>query len=194
MPLQGAEDAAHQLIRTFGAHQFRQALLHPSAMSNIVSGNRPQVRHGDTMMHLRDLWRGQFSDPTLDILINDIDRQAEASSGYTDADHARVAITIPPKGISAQDLDEDQRHLLRRLLTRHTGRAPHDLAAAHDAHHARDSVLDKVHTGWAGSTDEGEPRYYRVQGAPASSSSTTTPSGTATTPTRCGATRARTSA
>lgn len=164
-PLQGAEDAAHQLIRTFRAHQFRQALLHPSAMSNIVSGNRPQVRHGDTMMHLRDLWRGRFSDPTLDILVGDIDRQAEASSGYTDADHARVAITIPPKGISARDLDEDQRHLLRRLLTRYTGRAPQDLAAAHDAHYARDSVLDEVHVGWAGSTDEGEPHYYRVQGS-----------------------------
>ncbi|MCF3136632.1 DUF3500 domain-containing protein, partial [Streptomyces olivochromogenes] len=163
-PLQGAEDAAHQLIRTFDAHQFRQALLHPSAMSNIVSGNRPQVRHGDTMMHLQDLWRGPFSDPTLDILVGDIDRQAEASSGYTDADHARVAITIPPKGISARDLNEDQRHLLRRLLTRYTGRGPQDLAAAHDAHYGRDSVLDEIHVGWAGSTDQGEPHYYRVQG------------------------------
>ncbi|MEV0125774.1 DUF3500 domain-containing protein [Streptomyces sp. NPDC050703] len=163
-PLQGAEDAARQLIRTFDAYQFRQALLHPSAMSNIVSGNRPRVRHGDTMMHLRDLWRGRFSDPTLDELVDDIDRQAEASSGYTDADHALVAITIPPKGISARDLGEEQRHLLRRLLTRYTGRAPRDLSAAHDAHYARDSVLDEVHVGWAGDTDEGEPHYYRVQG------------------------------
>ncbi|MFJ4561592.1 DUF3500 domain-containing protein [Streptomyces massasporeus] len=163
-PLQGAEDAARQLIRTCNAAQFRQALLHPSAMSNIVSGNRPQVSHGDTMMHLRDLWRGRFSDPTLDRLVNDIDHQAEESSGYTDSDHALVAITIPPKGISARDLDEEQRQLLRQLLTRYTGRAPQDLAAAHDVHFACDSALDEVHVSWAGSTDEGEPHYYRVQG------------------------------
>ncbi|WP_369211408.1 DUF3500 domain-containing protein [Streptomyces flavofungini] len=133
-------------------------------MSNIVSGNRPQVRHGDTMMHLRDLWRGRFTDPALDRLVADIDRQAEESSGYTDADHALLAITIPPKGISASELDDDQRHLLRRLLTRYTGRAPQSLAAAHDAHYASNSVLDEVHVGWAGSTGEGEPHYYRVQG------------------------------
>ncbi|MEU8124890.1 DUF3500 domain-containing protein [Spirillospora sp. NPDC049024] len=163
-PLQGAEEAGRELLSTFRAPQLRQALLHTSAMSNIVSGNRPRVRHGDTMMHLQDLWRGRFSDPELDALVNDIDRRAEANSGYTEADHAQVAITIPPKGISAQDLDEEQRHLLRRLLTRYTGRAPQDLAAAHRAHHARDSVLDEVHFGWAGGTDEGEPHYYRVQG------------------------------
>lgn len=163
-PLQGAEEAAHQLIRTFDALQFRQALLHPSAMSNIVSGNRPKVRHGDTMMRLGDLWRGRFSDTTLDELVDDIDRRAEESSGYTDADHALVAITFPPKGISARDLGEDQRRLLRMLLSRYTGRAPQDVAAAHDASYTRDCVLDEVHVGWAGGTGEGEPHYYRVQG------------------------------
>lgn len=29
---------------------------------------------------------------------------------------------------------------------------------------ACDSALDEVHVGWAGSTGEGEPHYYRVQG------------------------------
>ncbi|MFI6012272.1 DUF3500 domain-containing protein [Streptomyces sp. NPDC051243] len=75
-----------------------------------------------------------------------------------------MAITIPPKGISARDLDEDQRQLLRRLLTRYTGRAPQDLAAAYDAHYARDSVLDEVHVGWAGGPEKGKSHYYRVQG------------------------------
>lgn len=163
-PLQGAEDAARELVRALREDQFRQVLLHTSAVSDIVSGNRSQVCHGDTMMHMQDLWRRPFSDPTLDDLVNDIDRRAEASSGYTEADHARVAITIPPKGLSARDLDEEQRHLLRRLLTRYTGRAPQDLAAAHKAHYARDPVLDEIHFGWAGSIDEGEPHYYRVQG------------------------------
>lgn len=37
--------------------------------------------------------RGRFEDPDLDRLVTDID-------------HARVAITIPPKGISGRHLDE----------------------------------------------------------------------------------------
>ncbi|MEU1387233.1 MULTISPECIES: DUF3500 domain-containing protein [unclassified Nonomuraea] len=164
-PLQGVEEAARELLRTLSDSQFRQALLHTSAVSDIVSGNRPQVCHGDTMIHMQDLWRRPFPDPALDELVNEIDRQAETSSGYTEADHARVAITIPPQGVSARDLDAEQRHLLRRLLSRYTGRAPHDLAAAHDAHHALDSMLDQIHFAWAGSADEGEPHYYRVQGA-----------------------------
>ncbi|MFI6316211.1 DUF3500 domain-containing protein [Nonomuraea sp. NPDC050556] len=161
-PLQGVEDAAHELVRTLRTDQFQRALLHPSVVSDIVSGNRPQVCHGDTMIHMQNLWRKPFADPALDELVNDIDRQAEAGSGYTEADHARVAITVPPNGINARNLDEEQRRLLRRLLGRYTGRAPREIAAIHDAN--LDSVLDEVHFAWAGSTGEGEPHYYRVQG------------------------------
>jgi hypothetical protein len=100
----------------------------------------------------------------LDRLVNANDRRAEAGSGYTEDDHARMAITIPPKGIGARDLDEEQRHLLRRLLAVYTGRAPQDLADAYDAHYACEPSLDTVHFGWAGSTAAGEPHYYRVQG------------------------------
>lgn len=163
-PLQGIEDAGRELVSALDPRQFQQALLHTSAVANIVSGNRSRVRHGDTMLHLQDLWRGRFSDPTLDELVNDIDRQAEARSGYTEADHARLAITTPPKGIRAQDLDAEQRRLLRQLISRYTGRAPHGLVAAYDAHYSRESVLNEVHFGWAGSIEEGEPHYYRVQG------------------------------
>ncbi|CAM5657803.1 DUF3500 domain-containing protein [Streptomyces griseorubiginosus] len=162
-PLQGPEDTARQLARSLDAGQFGRALLHPSAVSDIVSGNRPHVRHGDTMMHMQDLWRGHFEDPRLDRIVHDIDRRAEAGSGYTESDHASVAIMIPPKGISGRDLDEDQRHLLRRLITQYTGRAPGDLADAYDTHYASDTVLDHVHFGWAGSKDPGKPHYYRVQ-------------------------------
>ncbi|MFG2799983.1 DUF3500 domain-containing protein [Streptomyces pseudovenezuelae] len=162
-PLQGPEDTARRLARSLDADQLRQALLHPSAVSDIVSGNRPHVRHGDTMMHMQDLWRGQFEDPALDRVVDDIDRRAEAGSGYTESDHARVAITIPPKGISGRDLSADQRHLLRRLVALYTGRAPEFLADAYDTHYACDTALDLVHFAWAGSTDAGEPHYYRVQ-------------------------------
>ncbi|MGI5461148.1 DUF3500 domain-containing protein [Streptomyces sp. CA-249302] len=162
--LGGIEDQARQLARTLTAPQWRQALLHPSAVSDIVSGNRPHIRHGDTMMHMQDLWRGRFADPALTSLVDDIDRRAEADSGYTEDDHARVAITVPPKGISGRDLDEEQRRGLRRLLFLYTGRAPQDLATEYSAHYASDSVLDEIHFSWAGSLDAGEPHYYRLHG------------------------------
>ena len=47
------------------------------------------------MMHMQDLWRGQFAHPALRRLVDEIDRRAEQGSGYTQDDHARVAITIP---------------------------------------------------------------------------------------------------
>ncbi|MEU6749151.1 DUF3500 domain-containing protein [Spirillospora sp. NPDC046719] len=63
---------------------------------------------------------------------------------------------------------------------------------AYDAHYFRDSVLNEVHFGWAGSVEEGEPHYYRVQGL--SILVEYKNNGTATTPTRYGATSDRTSA
>ncbi|WP_327256506.1 DUF3500 domain-containing protein [Streptomyces sp. NBC_01244] len=163
-PLHGLEHSARQLASSLGARQWRQALLHGRAVSDIVSGNRPMVAHGDTMMHMQDLWRGRFADPTLAGVVDDIDRRAEDGSGYTERDHAAVAISIPPKGLSARDMGADQRTDLRRLLALYTGRAPEDLADAYAAHYLTESVLDEVHFSWAGSTDAGRPHYYRVQG------------------------------
>lgn len=36
---------------------------------------------------------------------------------------------------------------------------------AYTARYESDPVLDEVYFAWAGSTDAGEPHYYRVQGA-----------------------------
>ncbi|MER6394772.1 DUF3500 domain-containing protein [Kitasatospora sp. NPDC001603] len=164
LPLGGIEDEARALAATLTRKQLSTALLHQSAVSDIVSGNRPQVGDGDTMIHMQDLWRGRFDDPALARLVDAIDRRAEDASGYTDDDHTRVAITFPPRGISARDLTEDQRRGLRRLLSHYTGRAPGDLAAAYDAHFAVDGALDAVHFGWAGSLEPGQAHYYRIHG------------------------------
>lgn len=163
-PLQGLEDVARHLVCSLNTEQRQQAVLHESAVSDIVSGNRAIVSDGDTMMHMQDLWRGQFTDSALEKLVDDIDRRAEQGSGYTETDHAAVAITVAPKGLGARDLDSEQRQELRQLIALYTGRAPNALAAAHTAHYATDSVLDKVHFGWAGSLESGEPHYYRVHG------------------------------
>jgi hypothetical protein len=163
-PLHGLEQTARQLVTSFGARQKRGALLHERAVSDIVSGNRATVAHGDTMMHMQDLWRGRFADPTLEKLVDDIDRRAEDGSGYTATDHAAVSISIPPKGLGSRDMDADQRAVLRQLLALYTGRAPKRLADAYSVHYAAESVLDELYFSWAGSTDVGEPHYYRVQG------------------------------
>lgn len=163
-PLHGLEYAARELVSSLGHEHRRQALLHERAVSDIVSGNRATVAHGDTMLHMQDLWRGQFADPALADLVDDIDRRAEDGSGYTERDHAAVAISIPPMGLSARDMDASQRARLRRLLALYTGRAPERLADAYAAQYTDESVLDQVHFSWAGSTDVGKPHYYRVQG------------------------------
>lgn len=71
---------------------------------------------------------------------------------YTEADHA-CGDHHSTQGVSAWGLDAEPHHLLRRLLSRYTARAPHAL----------DSVLDESHFAWAGHTDEGQPHYYRIQ-------------------------------
>ncbi|MGV9972959.1 DUF3500 domain-containing protein [Nocardia beijingensis] len=163
-PLGGPEETARHLARSLDSGRYHTALLHTSAVSDIVSGNRPIIAHGDAMMHMQDLWRGRFTDPALRKLVDDIDMRAESGSGYTAADHAAMAISIPPKGLAARDLDPEHRHLLRQLISLYTGRAPSALAEVHAAYYAADDVLDEVHFGWAGSLEAGEPHYYRIQG------------------------------
>lgn len=163
-PLGGPEETARRLARSLDSDRYHAALLHTSAISDIVSGNRPTIAHGDAMMHMQDLWRGKFTDPALRKLVDDIDIRAESGSGYTAADHAAMAISFPPKGLAARDLDPEHRHLLRQLISLYTGRAPSALAEVHATHYAADDVLDEVHFGWAGSLEAGEPHYYRIQG------------------------------
>lgn len=110
------------------------------------------------MMHMQDLWRGQFADP-----------RCAGSSTRSTGGPSRAAGTPKttmrawrspsPRGACARDLDDEQRHTLRQLLAVYTGRAPRDLAGAYTARYESDPVLDEVYFAWAGSTDAGEPHY-----------------------------------
>jgi hypothetical protein len=163
-PLGGAEDLARTLMRSLSGHEQAQALLHPSAISDIVSGNRPRLAPGDMMMHMRDLFRGALPTPRLVSLIDRIDEVAEQGSGYTDADHQRMALGHDPRGVAGRALTADQRALLRALIASYTDRAPVPVAEALRQLYAEDENLGQVHFGWAGDVGPGQPHYYRLTG------------------------------
>jgi hypothetical protein len=158
-PLAGAEDLARELVRSLDAGQAGQAILLDRAPSDIVGGNRAYLSDGDQVIHLRDIWRGQFTDPGLVERVTRMGDGAELASGYDTADHERIALTSAPKGLPAAGLDAGQREMLRALLASYLGRVPDGLAPELD-----DAALDAVHLAWAGPTGAGQPLYYRLQG------------------------------
>lgn len=162
-PLGGAEDLARNLIGSLAPAERGQAVVHPRAISDIVSGNRPQVAPGDEMMHMQDLFRGPLPEPRLSALVDRIDQVAEAGSGYTAADHSELALGARP-GLSGADLRGDQRDLLRQLVAVYTDRSPAHIAEAHRQLWSDDAVLDQLHIAWAGGLAPDDPHYYRLTG------------------------------
>ena len=144
-PLAGAEDLARELVCSLDPDQAARAVLLDRAPSDIVGGNRSLLSDGDQVIHLRDIWRGQFADPGLLDLVTRMGDGAEQASGYDAADHQRVALSLSPKGLPAAGLGAGQRDLLRTLLATYLGRVPDGLAPALD-----DAALDAVHLAWAG--------------------------------------------
>jgi len=158
-PLAGAEDLARELVRSLGPGQAGRAILAGRAPADIIGGNRAYLSDGDKMIHLCDIWRGQFTDPGLAGKVTALGDGAERASGYDAADHERVALTSAPKGLPAAGLDAGQREMLRALLAAYLGRVPDGLAPELDG-----AALDAVHLAWAGPTGPGQPVYYRLQG------------------------------
>jgi hypothetical protein len=163
-PLGGTEDLARDLMTSLGREERARALLHPRAISDIVSGNRARVRPGDRMIRVPELFRGPMREPRLAAQAARIDETAERGTGYTEEDHAAMALTREPRGLPAADLTAGQREVLRALLDVYTGRAPEPVAAAYRRHYLADDHLDQVHFGWAGAVEQGEPHYYRLSG------------------------------
>ena len=190
-PLGGAEDLARELMRSLGPGAESQATLLSRAPSDIIGGNRARLADGDQMIHLPDLWERPFTEPGLARDIARADAGNESATGYDGSDHARLALSAAPKGLPARELEDGQRHLLRRLLAAYLGRVP---AAC------RRCMITTMTTPWTPCTWPGPGRWRPASRsttgcrAPGCSSSTTTCSGGPTTRTRCGVTRSPTSA
>ena len=159
-PLLAVEDAARSLVGEFSEEQLHQALLHPTAPSDIISGNRARMAMPASMIHMNDaeLWGRLLDDSRMRQLAEVIDQNAEAASGYQADDHERLAIRSTPSGLAAEDMTPGQRETLYALVDAYESRTPEGVLS-------RTPVsLDGVHFGWAGPRMQGAPHYYRIHG------------------------------
>ena len=77
---------------------------------------------------------------------------------------AELAIEpLSPVGVKPAALNPSQRDLLMRVIDAYTSIMADDIAAERLAS-IRRAGLDEIGFVWAGSTDRGEPHYYRLQG------------------------------
>ncbi len=162
-PLLAVENAARSLVGGLTETQLRRALLHPTAPSDIISGNRARMARMSLpaeMIHMNDakLWGHLLDDPRMRQLAEVIDQNAEAASGYRTDDHEKLAIGGVPSGLSAADMTPDQRSALYGLVAAHESSAPEGALSR------TPESLDGVYFGWAGPQAEGNPHYYRIHG------------------------------
>src|SRR5690606_39067942 len=150
-PLGVAEDLARELVRSLHPDLAARALLLGRAPDDIVAGNSPQVVSG---LDRSALWRpgGPHVDP----------RGATPVTGMQGGEQEALALTPEPKGVPGAELDAAQRELLHALLGTYLDRVPPGISPL--PRYDDPAALDAVHLAWAGSTEPGEPHYYRLQG------------------------------
>ncbi|WP_186525858.1 DUF3500 domain-containing protein [Seonamhaeicola sediminis] len=76
--------------------------------------------------------------------------------------HSKVE-PLKPEGILASALNDKQRTKLRAIITEYLSALPDDLAHIREAQILQEEFND-LRFAWAGSTEKGEPHYYRIQG------------------------------
>lgn len=162
-PLARVEDLGRELVRSLRPELAARTILLPRAPSDLVTVNRTLLTDGDRAVPLVGVWRDErFPDPVEQANLQRISDAIDEAAGLSDADHEAVAYTRQPKGVSAAEFDAGQREVLRALLGTYLDRAPAGLSPL--PRYDEEAALDAVHFAWAGSTEPGEPHYYRLQG------------------------------
>jgi hypothetical protein len=161
-PLGRVEDLARDLARSLSGDLASRSLLLPKAPPDLVTANRATVADGDRQLPLTDLWRTErFADEAEQRRLQALSAAIDEAAGFDEGDLRSVEYTTVPKGVPGAALDAGQRDLLRALLGTYLGRVPEVVSPMPDYD---DAALDAVHFAWAGSTEPGQPHYYRLQG------------------------------
>ena len=146
--LAAEEDLARQLLQMLNATQQARAVISPIAPTDIVQMNRPRIEAGALPQiggggpggqHLRD------------------------SLGLTPENDEMYRYSTTPKGLTASEMNDDQREALARLVRVYFEHLPEVVQRQHEPLLER-SQLDRTAFAWAGPPDFGAPHYYRVQG------------------------------
>ena len=162
-PLARVEDLGRELVRSLDHDLADRAILLSKAPSDFVTANRTVISDRDRVIPLAGVWRdARFPDPVEQAKLQALSDRIDEAAGLTDDDHERVSFTVVAKGLPATELDAGQRNTLRALLATYLDRAPDGLSPI--GRYDDDVALDAVHFAWAGSTQPGEPHYYRLQG------------------------------
>ncbi|HEX6757641.1 MAG TPA: DUF3500 domain-containing protein [Propionibacteriaceae bacterium] len=162
-PLARVEELARDLMRSLQPALAARALLVSKAPSDFVTANRTYVTDGDRLIPLTGIWRdGRFPNPVEQAKLQALSNTIDKAAGLSDADHEAVAYSNEPKGVTAAELDAEQRGMLRAILGTYLDRAPAGVSPLH--RYNDETALDAVHFAWAGPTAPGQPHYYRLQG------------------------------
>ena len=159
-PLADEMDLGRSLLNALNGEQQKEAILSPAAPEDMVTANRPRFGAGNRPPPQWQLMRG-IPEELHRPMVARIARFAE-HLGMTEELYEALALPARPRGIAGRDLTgSPAAGVLQDLATLFSRRLPPQLAESSPV--TADSLAD-VHFAWAGSTEPGEPHYWRLQG------------------------------
>ncbi|MFT7475584.1 MAG: hypothetical protein ACI81L_002523 [Verrucomicrobiales bacterium] len=161
-PLAGAEDYGRELVQSLDASQLKSALVSAVAPVDLVGVNRTELSEGDRPLGLPFVWRALDEETTAAWGIRQT--AAEEKLGLTDEHLEAISFSKNPKGVAGTALGDDNKEILRALLSCYLDRLPDTIADEEHAKFAGDQI-DSLSFMWAGGLERDEPHYYRIQGA-----------------------------
>jgi hypothetical protein len=162
----GLSVEGHHLSLNFVVDKSHVVATTPSAFGAnpaiVKSDNVPSIKLGTRVL-------AKEESLALDLVASlTADQKKEATIADKPPSEVRAAGAPQPasdaaKGISADKLTGEQKGILRSLVEEYANSFPQDVAQAR-MEAVRSGGVENIRFGWAGSTKEGEGRYYCVQG------------------------------
>jgi hypothetical protein len=146
-PLAAEEDTARKLLSLLSAPQVERAVISPIAATDVVQMSRPRVEVG-ALYEIGGPGPGG--------------QKLRDSLGLTSEHDEMLRYTAEPKGLRVVDMSRDQREAFADLIKAYFSHMPDAIAEEH-AWLLSPERFEGTAFAWAGSRDNGEPHYYRVQ-------------------------------